>query len=133
MFGEVYADRRGRRLDTADGEYRLARLSSQRPLALLDLRSNATLSALDLDARISTGEDYEACQQWALAIHDAATAIDGLRYAPRKAGERFSNVALFPERCAETLTCEDRGTLKDMEEVLLAAREEYRLNVAFLS
>lgn len=132
VFGEVYADRRGRRLFEEDGDYYLIRLLPFSSLLLLDLRSNKTLSALGLDARISTGDDYEACQSWALALHAALPDLAGLLYAPRKAGERFSNVALFTERCAEDLEYSPQGKLRHLENVALAAQEEYRLVVGFL-
>lgn len=132
VFGEVYADRRGRRLFEQDGEYHLIRLLPFSGLLLLDLRSNKTLSALGLDARISTGDDYEGCRSWALALHAALPDLHGLLYAPRKAGERFSNIALFAERCAEELEHGPQGKLKHLETAVLTAREEYRLNVGFL-
>ncbi len=61
-LGEVYVDR-GRRLGRHEGKRQLIQITAASPLRLVDLRSDETLSALDLDARISTGEDYEACQQ----------------------------------------------------------------------
>ncbi len=36
----------------------------------MDLTNDRTLSALDLDARISVGDDYESCRLWALAFHE---------------------------------------------------------------
>jgi hypothetical protein len=54
----------------ADAKRHLVRITPKRPLPLVDLKDDRTLSALDLDARISVGDDYEACRQWALAFYD---------------------------------------------------------------
>jgi hypothetical protein len=132
VFGEVFVDR-GRRIGRAERGLHLVRITTVRSLPLVDLRSNATLSAFDLDARISTGEDYETCQQWALALYEAYPEICGLRYAPRKAGEEFSNVALFAERCADALDYSSQGRLEELEDVVLAASREYKLHPAFLT
>jgi hypothetical protein len=130
-LGEVYVDR-GRRLGRQEGKRHLVRITATSALRLVDLRSDETLSALDLDARISTGEDYEACQKWALALYEALPDIAGLRYAPRKAGEGCSNVVLFAERCAASLEYWAEGRLEELEDVVLAAVGRYRLRAAFL-
>lgn len=132
VFGEVYVDRRGRRMGMGDRSLHLVRITAGRPLRIVDLRSNKTLSALGLDARISTGEDYEVCQTWALALHGAFPEIDGLRYAPRKAGEEFSNAVLFAGRCADALAYSSQGRLEELDEVVLAASDEYKLRPVFL-
>ncbi|MGH3086410.1 MAG: RES domain-containing protein [Rubrobacteraceae bacterium] len=115
-----------------DRDLHLVRITAGRFLRLVDLRSNKTLSALGLDARVSTGENYVTCQKWARALHGAFPEIDGLRYAPRKAGEDFSNVVLFADRCADALVYSSRGCLEGLEEVVLAARDEYKLRPVFL-
>jgi hypothetical protein len=68
VFAEVYVDR-GRRLGMEDARRHLVRILPGRPLRLVDLRADDTLAAVDLDARISVGDDYEACQEWALAFY----------------------------------------------------------------
>jgi hypothetical protein len=132
VFGEVFVDR-GRRIGRAERDLHLVRISPVRSLTLADLRSNRTLSALDLDARISTGEDYETCQHWALALYEAYPELCGLRYAPRKAGEEFSNVVLFAERCTGALNYSSQGRLEELEDVVLAASREYKLHPHFLA
>jgi hypothetical protein len=61
-FNESYAEKR-RRIPAADAKKHLVRITPKRPLPLVDLRDDRTLSALELDARISVGDDYEACRQ----------------------------------------------------------------------
>jgi hypothetical protein len=50
-FNESYAEKR-RRIPRADANRHLVRIMPKRPLPLVDLRDDRTLSALDLDARI---------------------------------------------------------------------------------
>ena len=64
-----------------------------------DLTDDRTPSVLGLDARISVGNDYEACHQRALAFHEAWQEACGIAYAARWGGVRTTNVALFVERC----------------------------------
>lgn len=131
VFGEVYVDR-GRRLGMEDAHRRLSKITPERPLRLVDLRADETLAALDLDARISTGDDYEARQQWALAFYERWPGVSGICYAARNAGLKTTNVALFAERCASNLTLVSLGHLQDLEEIVLAAADRYKLSAPFL-
>lgn len=82
----------------ADAQRHMVRITPERPLLLVDLKDDRTLSALDLDARISVGDDYEACRQWSLAFNDEWPEMCGIAYAARWGCVRTTNVALFVER-----------------------------------
>jgi hypothetical protein len=133
-FNESYAEKR-RRIPAADAERHLVRITPKRPLPLVDLRDDRTISALDLDARISVGDDYEACCQWALGFHEEWSRVCGIVYAARWGGVRTTNVALFVERCREDLVLDSLGRLGDsaLEELVLEAADRYKLRVAFLA
>jgi hypothetical protein len=119
----------------ADAKRHLVRITPKRPLPLVDLKDDRTLSALNLDARISVGDDYEACRRWALAFYDEWPEVRGIAYAARWGGVRTTNVALFVERCREDLVVDSLGRLGDaaLEELVLEAADRYRLRVAFLA
>jgi len=132
-FNESYAEKR-RRIPQADADRHLVRITPRSPLPLVDLRDDRTLSALDLDARISVGDDYEACRQWALAFHEEWPEACGIAYAARWAGVRTTNVAVFVERCREDLMLDSLGRLGDpaLEDLVLEAVDRYKLRAAFL-
>ncbi len=132
VFSEVYVNRR-RRLGRSDADRHLLELTPKRPLPLVDLRDDETLSALDLDARIGVGDDYEACQEWALAIHEGLPETCGICYAARAGGIKTTNVLLYPERCSEDLSPKDLGRLGELERIVLTAADRYRLTVPFLA
>jgi hypothetical protein len=133
-FNESYAEKR-RRIPAVDAERHLVRVMPKKPLPLVDLRDDRTLSALDLDARISVGDDYEACRQWALAFHEEWPEACGIAYAARWGGVRTTNVALFVERCREDIVLDSLGRLGDpsLEDLVLEAADRYKLTVAFLA
>jgi hypothetical protein len=133
-FNESYAEKR-RRIPMADARRHLVRITPKTPLPLVDLRDDRTLSALNLDARISVGDDYEACRRWALAFHEEWPEVRGIAYAARWGGVRTTNVALFVERCREGLVVDSLGRLRDaaLEDLVLEAADRYRLRVAFLA
>lgn len=131
VFAEVYVDR-ARRLGPEDADRHLVELAPTSPLPLVDLLSDEILKDLKLDERISTGDDYERCQQWALKIYEEWPEAMGIRYGARCAGRRTSNVALFAERCEEELNLESLGRLKDLEEIVLSATDRYGLRASFL-
>jgi hypothetical protein len=131
VFAEVYVDR-GRRLGMEDARRHLVRIVPERPLQFVDLRADDTLAALGLDARISVGDDYEVCQEWALAFYERWSEVSGICYAARNAGLATRNVALFADRCASTLTLTSLGRLEDLEQIVLAATDRYRLSAPFL-
>lgn len=132
-FNESYAEKR-RRIPAADAKRHLVRITPKKPLPLVDLRDDRTLSALDLDARVSVGDDYEACRQWALAFHEEWPEVCGIAYAARWGGVRTMNVALFVERCRDDLEVVSLGLLgdPDLEGLVLEAADRYKLRVAFL-
>lgn len=131
VFAEVYVDR-GRRLGPEDAGRHLVKLVPTSPLPLVDLLSDGTLRDLELDERISTGDDYERCQQWALKIYEEWPEVLGISYGARCAGRRTANVALFAERCEEQLDADPLGHLKDLEETVLSATDRYGLRASFL-
>lgn len=132
VFAEVYMDR-GRRLGPEDAGRHLVKLDPTGPLPLVDLLSDETLRDLGLDERVSTGDDYERCQRWALKIHQQWPEAMGIRYGARCAGRRTSNVALFAERCEGRLDLEPLGRLEDLEETVLRATDRYGLRASFLA
>ena len=132
VFAEVYVDR-GRRLGSKDADRRLVEIVPERPLPIIDLLSDDILAALDLDERISTGEDYERCQQWALALYETLPELCGISYGARCAGRATANVALFADRCVSDVALKDHGRLKDLPGVVLAATDRYKLRATFLT
>ncbi len=132
VFAEVYVDA-GRRLGTEDKDRHLVELAPEVPLPMIDLLSGDTLRDLKLDERISTGEDYERCQQWALKFHDEWPGVCGVRYGARCAGRSTANVALFAKRCADSLQAYSLGQLGELEETVLEATDRYGLRVPFLA
>ena len=101
---------------------------------MVNLKDDQTLSTLKLDARISVGDDYEACQKWAHAFYANWPEVCGIAYAARWGGVHTTNVALFPERCSKDLKHKSLGKLKDphLEGLVLEAADRYNLTVAFL-
>lgn len=132
VFAEVYVDR-GRRLGPEDADRRLVRMVAERPLEVFDLLNDDTLGLLDLDERVSTGDDYERCQQWALKLYESFEDVHGIRYGARCAGRSTANFAIFAERCVDDVRVVDLGRLKDLESVVLAATDAYKLRATFLA
>ncbi len=133
-FNESYAEKR-RRIPAADAERHLVRVTPRAPLPLVDLTDDRTLSALGLDARVSVGDDYEACSRWALAFHGWRPEAFGIAYPARWGGVRTTNVALFVKRCLDDIVLDSLGRLGDpvLEALVLEAADRYRLTVAFLT
>lgn len=132
-FNEAYAEKR-RRIPRADAGRHLVSITPKRPLPLVDLTDDRTLSTLGLDARISVGDDYEACHQWARAFHEQWPEACGIAYAARWGGVRTTNVALFVERCREDMAARSLGLLGDpaLEDLVLEAVDRYTLTATFL-
>jgi hypothetical protein len=132
-FAEVYGDR-ARRLGEHEGSRYLVRLVPRAPLLLVDLSDMRLLASLGLDERISVGDDYAACQVWALALWQRFPEIAGIRYRARKAGATVANVALFLDRCGEYIVGppDDAHMLKECETVVLEAADVYKLVVKFV-
>jgi hypothetical protein len=98
---------------------------------LVDLHDIYTLASLDLDERISVGDDYTTCQAWALAIYQHQPDVSGIRYRARKAGASVANVFLYADRCGEALDIIAASRLEEVEELVLRAADRYRLSVYF--
>ena len=130
-FAEVYRLERAGRLGPAEGERYLVEMVPREPLPLIDLTDERLLSDLDLDDRISTGDRYDICQTWAQTFYQDRPDIYGLRYWPRKAGRRSTNVVLFAERCTSSMSVASAEKLKHIEKTVLAARECYNLVIKF--
>ena len=130
-FAEVYRIERAGRLGPAEGERYLVKIAPREPLPLIDLTDESLLSVLGLDDRISTGDHYDICQTWALAFYQDRPDVYGLRYWPRKAGRRSTNVVLFAERCSSFIIVVSAHKLKHIEGIVLAARDVYDLVVKF--
>jgi len=122
---------RGRRLGKHEGGRYLIELCPRSPLSLIDLQDYRVLALFDLDERISVGDDYEACQAWALAIYQQYPAVSGISYRARKAGALVTNVFLYADRCATELDILSARRLDEIEEVVLRAADRYRLTIYF--
>ncbi len=130
-FAEMYRIERAGRLGPAEGERYLVEITAREPLPLIDLTDVRLLSTLGLDDRLSTGECYDLCQEWALAFYQDRPDVCGLRYWPRKAGRNSTNVVLFAERCSSFVGVASANKLKHIERTVLAARDLYDLVVKF--
>jgi hypothetical protein len=137
-IGERFAET-GRVIDWEHADLHVLSIEPQEPLEILDLRADETLAALSLDPNISTGHDYALCQKWATRLHAARPTLSGMRYQPRKGGERCSNVVLFGDRCHEWVEIRDCGILEDLVYrdgplggPVTVAQSRYKLRVRFL-
>jgi len=129
-FAETYVER-GRRLGTAEGQRHLLEAHPKAPLPIVDLHDDQVLVALNLDERISVGDDYSTCQEWALAFHAQYPDICGIRYRARKAGALVANIFLYADRCASVLEVVAAPRLEEIPDVVLRAADRYRLTVYF--
>lgn len=79
-------------------DHHLVRLQATRRLRVVDLRTEATLEALCVDDRISTGHErhvWEACQRLTDAVRVWWPDLDGLLYRSRTTPASSFNVAFF--------------------------------------
>jgi len=129
-FAETYVDR-GRRLGPGEGQRYLLKLYPLMPLTLIDFHDARVLAAYDLDERISVGDDYATCQDWALAIYRHEPEVAGICYRARKAGATIANVFLFADRAMSRLEVVNAQRLAEIEETVLRAADRYRLTVFF--
>jgi hypothetical protein len=106
-------------------------IQPSRPLPLIDLHDIRTLAALELDERISVGDDYAVCQAWSAVIHERYPTVMGIRYRARKAGADTANVFLFLDRCSDALEIVSATRLDALEATVLRAADTYRLTVFF--
>ena len=78
--------------------HRLIRLTTQRSVSVLDMRSEATLEALGLDDRINTSHDpavWDACHHLVDAARSWWSDLDGIMYRSRTTPASSANVAFF--------------------------------------
>lgn len=130
-FAEVYGER-GRRLGVNEGQRYLIHFVPRTSLWLVDLHDIQLLSTLRLDERISIGNNYRACQAWALTFYQQLPQASGIRYRARKAGATVSNVALFADRSAHLLDIvADTDRLENRMSLVLRAAAIYNLIVKF--
>lgn len=123
-FAECFGDTR--LIDRADGDRRLFRLRSTRPLRLLDLCDGAVLMGFGLDARVCVVKPYRRPQLWSRAFHSWYDDLDGLRYVPRHATGK-TNYCLYLDRCTNALEAQDRGRIADDPTLLERAVLAYPL------
>lgn len=97
----------------------LALITPKRPLRLVDLHG-AGLARLGADARLTSGESYDASHRWMLAIHDHPRRPDGVVYRARHDPSRLC-VAIF-DRVAADLEVKRLGALADRAHAKLLAR-----------
>ncbi|WP_437282425.1 RES family NAD+ phosphorylase [Sorangium sp. So ce375] len=97
----------------------LARIAPRRPLRLVNLTGEG-LARVGADARLTSGESYQAARRWALAIHDHPRKPDGIAYAARHDPSRIC-AALF-ERASAELEVTRLGPLTDPAHAALLAR-----------
>jgi hypothetical protein len=109
-FAEVFGDTK--LIEARDGERHVLRLGSRRRLRLLELDDGATLMRLGLDARICVVRPYDQPQAWSSALHRWYARLDGLSYVSRREPSAV-NVCLFLDRCADAITVEARGLVRD--------------------
>jgi hypothetical protein len=79
------------------GQY-VVQLSTERPLKVLDLRTEVNLDALGVDDRISTSREdsvTEACHRLADCCRTWWVELDGLVYRSRTTPETSANLAFF--------------------------------------
>jgi RES domain len=93
----------GRYIPTDHGTHQLVRLEADRPLLVVDLKTESNLDALGLDDRISTSRDPETaatghrlCDALRAWWPDGdAGGLDGILYRSRTTPETSSNLAFF--------------------------------------
>ena len=128
-FAEVFGDTK--LIEARDGERRVLRLSSRRRLRLLALDDGATLMRLGLDARICVVRPYGLPQAWSAAIHGWYSRLDGLRYVSRREPSA-ANVCLFLDRCADAITVDARGLVRDDLDLLERVIDRYPIATTLL-
>lgn len=87
-------------------DHHLIRLTTTRPLRVLDLRTERNLDLLQVDDQISTGQHpavWHSCQLLADAVRQWWPDLDGIVYRSRTTPESSLNVAFFgPEAFTAT-------------------------------
>lgn len=97
----------------------LASIVPKRPLRLVDFAGSG-LARLGADARLTSGESYEAPQRWMLAIHEHHETPDGIVYRARHDPSKLC-AAIF-DRVAADLEVKPLGALADGAHAKLLAR-----------
>lgn len=96
-FRERYRDT-GRVIPADHVDQHVVRLVSNRPLRILDLRTQRNLDALDVDDQISTGQQarvWQQCHQLADAARRWWHDLDAIVYRSRTTPETSTNYAFF--------------------------------------
>lgn len=94
---ERYLDT-GRLIPADHHDHHLVRLVAQRPLWVLDLRTETTLDTLGLDDRVSTSHEpdvWDACHRLADAARGWWADLDGVVYRSRTTPATANNLAFF--------------------------------------
>lgn len=94
---ERYLDT-GRFIPRDHAHHHLVRLVAQRPLRILDLRTEANLDALEVDDRINVAHDpevWDACHRLADAVRDWWPDLDGIQFRSRTTPQASTNLAFF--------------------------------------
>ena len=94
---ERYLDS-GRLIPADHANHRIVQLISQRPIRILDLRTQANLDALDVDDRASTSHEpavWHACHRLVDAARTWWGELDGIVYRSRTTPQGSTNVAFF--------------------------------------
>jgi RES domain len=93
----------GRYIPADHGRHHLVRLETNRPLLVVDLKTESNLDALGLDDRISTSRDPDmaaTCHRLSDALRTwwpdgDSGGLDGILYRSRTTPETSSNLAFF--------------------------------------
>ena len=88
----------GRYIPSDHGSHHLVRLEADRPLRILDLRTEANLDALGVDDRISTGREsqvWTASHRLAGRLRTWWSDLDGIIYRSRTTPASSVNLAFF--------------------------------------
>lgn len=114
---ERYLDT-GRYIPADHAAHHLVRLVNERPLRVLDLRTEANLDALDVDDQISTGHHprvLATAHRLADAVRSWWDELDGIVYRSRTTPETSVNVAFFSldGLAATTTPLADAGDVLD--------------------
>lgn len=118
---ERYADT-GLLLPADHAEHLLVRLRTNRPLRVIDLRTEVNLVALDVDDRISTSHDpavLHACHDLAHAARPWWPDLDGILYRSRTTPATSTNVAFWSANGFDVDTRELRSCGRELDDLVL--------------
>jgi hypothetical protein len=87
---------------TALEQNALSRLTTDRPIRLVDLTQSGSLVRIGADARLFSG-DHSTSRLWSRALHDLPTKPDGILYPSRLDPKRHA-LAIFEDRAPKIIT-----------------------------